>query len=81
MRTSYIPGALLRAAVNENDLFVFDDVKDQMILRISPISASSQELKARGYDSVEQFQKIEIQRMIAEELQLQSVNIEHLFVV
>ena len=81
MKTSYIANTQYRAAVTKDSLFIFDDVKDQMILHVSPISASSEELKARGYDSVQEFQKIDIQRMITEELQLQSVNIEHLFVV
>lgn len=79
MRTTYIPNTPYRAAVTEDSLFIFDDAKDQLILRISPITASQEELKIRNFDSVEEFQNVEIRRIVEEELQIDSVNISHLF--
>jgi hypothetical protein len=79
MRTSFIPNTLYRAVIDYDCLFIVDDVQDEMILRISPITPSSEELKARNFDSVEEFQLVEIQRIIMEELQLESLDIEHLF--
>ena len=79
MRTTYISNTTYRAVIDNDCLFIFDDFQDQMILRISPITPSREELKARNFDSVEEFQIVEIQRMIAEELQIESVNIAHLF--
>lgn len=80
MRTTYIPNTTLRASVQNDCLFVFNDVEDQLILTISSISPSLEELAARNFDSIEEFQNVEIRRILEEELQLESVNIEHLFV-
>lgn len=71
MRTSHIPNTHYRVAIDNNDcLFIVDDYQDEMILRISPITASSEELKARNFDSIEEFQNVEIRRIIEEELQM-----------
>ncbi|MEY3499201.1 MAG: hypothetical protein RL308_870 [Bacteroidota bacterium] len=80
MRTTYIPNTLYRATIDNDCLFIVDDIQDKMILRISPIIPSREELKARNFDSVEEFQLVEIQRIIMEELQLESLDIEHLFI-
>lgn len=80
MRTSYIPNTpLYRAAVTEDTLYIFNDIEDELVLSISPITASSEEIEARGFDSLEEFQSVEIQRIIEEELQVKSINIDHLF--
>lgn len=79
MRTTFIPNSSYRAAVNEDTLFVFDDMRNKMIMSIYPITASPEELAARNFDSIQEFQNVEIQGIIAKELQLESVNIEHLF--
>lgn len=71
MRTSHIPNTHYRVAIDDNDyLFIVDDYQDKMILSISPITASSEELKARNFDSIEEFQNVEIRRIIEEELQM-----------
>ena len=71
MRTSHIPNTHYRVAIDNNDcLFIVDDYQDEMILRISPVTASSEELKARNFDSIEEFQNVEIRRIIEEELQM-----------
>lgn len=69
MRTSYIPNTpLYRAAVTEDTLYVFNDREDKLVLSISPITASNEELEARGFDSLEEFQSVEIQRIIEDEI-------------
>lgn len=79
MRTTYIPNTNLRASVQNDCLFIFNDVEDQLILTISSMTPSSEELAARNFDSIEEFQNVEIRRILEEELQLESVNMDHLF--
>jgi hypothetical protein len=79
MRTTYISNTLYRATISEDSLFIFDDVKDQLILTISSIVPSKEEMEVRNFDSVEEFFKVEIQRIVAEELELPYINLSHLF--
>jgi hypothetical protein len=70
MKTSHIPNTHYRVTIDNDCLFIVDDYQDKMILSISPITASSEELKARNFDSMEEFQNVEIRRIIEEELQM-----------
>lgn len=78
MRTTHIPNTSYRATLDNDCLFVFDDMNDELVLRITSITPSKEELKIRNFDSVEEFFKVEIQRMVAEELQLDSVDLHAL---
>lgn len=78
MRTSYIPKTTYRAAIDSTSLYVFDDLNDKLILSISSIAPSKEEMKIRDFDTVEEFFKVEIQRIVAEELQLDTVDLHAL---